>query len=70
MATPTTQDADANFLIRQAMGTGYQILSVLTPPLYTTFILMKRGRGAWSLNRLLRATWVGGLTGASDFDLL
>lgn len=65
MATPTTQDADVQYLVRQSMSTGYQTLSVLTPPLYTTFILMKRGRGAWSLNRLLRATWVGGVTGTS-----
>lgn len=66
MAVTTTHDADTNFLVRQSMSTGYQAFSVLTPPLYTAFILFRRGRGAWSLNRFLRATWIGGLTGASD----
>ena len=46
------------------MKTGYQVFSILTPSIYTAFILLKRGRGAWSLNRFLRATWVGGLAGA------
>lgn len=63
MAVSTTHDADTNFLVRQSMSTGYQVFSILTPPLYTIFVLMRRGRGAWSLNRFLRATWVGGLTG-------
>lgn len=60
----TTHDADTNFLVYQSMKTGYQVFSILTPSIYTAFILLKRGRGAWSLNRFLRATWVGGLAGA------
>ncbi|KAF9452853.1 hypothetical protein P691DRAFT_149582 [Macrolepiota fuliginosa MF-IS2] len=63
MLASTTHDADTNFLIRQSMSSGCQAFSIAVPPLYTAFIIMKRGRGAWSLNRFLRATWMGGLTG-------
>ncbi len=63
MTAITTHDADTNYLVRQSMQTGLQIFSLLTPPLYTAFVLMRRGKGAWSLNKLFRATWVGGLTG-------
>jgi len=63
MLASTAHDADTNFLVRQSMSSGYQALSIAVPPLYTAFVIMKRGRGAWSLNRFLRATWMGGLTG-------
>jgi len=55
-------DTDTKFLLHQSMKTGYQAFSILTPPVYTACVLLTRGR-AWSLNRFLRATWIGGLTG-------
>lgn len=57
-----SHDADTKFLVHQSMKTGYQAFSILTPPVYTAFVLLRRGR-TWSLNRFLRATWIGGLTG-------
>ncbi|EAU88386.2 hypothetical protein CC1G_05152 [Coprinopsis cinerea okayama7 len=60
-------EADTEFLVRKSMNTGYQVLSLLTPPAYTAFVIARRGRSAWSLNRTLRATWVGGLTGSAAF---
>lgn len=62
--TALAHSADTNYLVRQSMNTGYQILSLLTPPIYTALVLARRGRAAWSLNRTLRATWVGGIGGA------
>lgn len=62
MAT-STRSADTVYLVRKAMGVGYQLTSLMIPPLYTVLILARRGRGALSINRLLRATWLGGLGG-------
>jgi hypothetical protein len=61
--TMSTHAADTEYLVRKAAGTGYQFASLLIPPVYTTLILARRGRGTLSVNRLLRATWVGGLGG-------
>ncbi|KAF9793254.1 hypothetical protein BJ322DRAFT_1103671 [Thelephora terrestris] len=55
--------ADIEFFVRRGMTKGYQAMSLVTPPLYTIFILTRRGRGSWHLSRLLRATWVGGAVG-------
>jgi len=54
---------DTEYLVRQAMTTGYQWSSLLVPPVYVAYVLARRGRGALSINRVLRATWVGGLSG-------
>jgi len=59
----STHAADTEYLVRKAAGTGYQFASLLIPPVYTALILARRGRGTLSVNRLLRATWVGGLGG-------
>lgn len=55
--------ADIEFFVRRGMTKGYQAMSLVTPPLYTIFILTRRGRGSWHLSRFLRATWVGGAVG-------
>lgn len=57
--------ADIEFFVRRGMTKGYQAMSLVTPPLYTVFILTRRGRGAWHLSRFLRATWIGGAVGES-----
>jgi hypothetical protein len=57
--------ADTEFLVRRGMSKGYQWLSLLTPPAYTAFVLSQRGRAHFSINRLLRATWVGGAVGVA-----
>lgn len=65
MATITAAHAaDTEYLVRRSMTKGYQLLSLLTPPIYTAIILGRHGRGAFFINRLLRATWVGGAVGA------
>jgi hypothetical protein len=56
--------ADVEYLVRRKMTKGYQLFSLLTPPLYTAFVLARRGRSQFSMNRFLRATWVGGVAGA------
>ena len=55
--------ADIEFFVRRGMTKGYQAMSLVTPPLYTIFVLTRRGRGAWHLSRFLRATWIGGAVG-------
>ncbi|CCM02860.1 uncharacterized protein FIBRA_04972 [Fibroporia radiculosa] len=62
-ATPQAHAADVEFLVRRGMTKGYQVLSLLAPPLYATFALSRYGRSQFSVNRLLRATWVGGSVG-------
>ncbi|KZT26338.1 hypothetical protein NEOLEDRAFT_250580 [Neolentinus lepideus HHB14362 ss-1] len=52
--------ADAEVLVRRSMTKGYQLFSVLTPPIYAATVLYRRGRTGFSLNRFLRATWIGG----------
>jgi hypothetical protein len=59
----TSRTGDTEYLVRKAMNTGYQFASLLTPPVYTALILARRGRSALSVNRLLRATWLGGVGG-------
>lgn len=56
--------ADVEYLVRRSMTKGYQLFSLLTPPIYTAFVLTRRGRSHFTLNRLLRATWLGGAAGA------
>jgi len=62
---PTTHSADTEYLARNAMNAGYQLTSLLIPPLYVGFTLASPARrAAFSLNRMLRATWVGGIGGS------
>jgi len=70
-ATPQAHAADIEFLVRRGMTKGYQILSLVTPPLYATFALSRYGRAQFSVNRLLRATWIGssvGILGGGAFE--
>jgi len=56
--------ADIEYLIRRSMTKGYQLFSLLTPPIYAGFSLYHRkGRSHLTVNRLLRATWLGGAAG-------
>ncbi|EGN96166.1 hypothetical protein SERLA73DRAFT_76156 [Serpula lacrymans var. lacrymans S7.3] len=57
--------ADTEVLIRRSMTKGYELFSLLTPPIYTAFILARKGRGHFTINRLLRATWLGGAVGCA-----
>jgi hypothetical protein len=57
--------ADVEYLVRRGMTKGYQLFSLLTPPLYAAFVLSRRGKSQFSMNRFLRATWLGGAAGAS-----
>ncbi|TRM59379.1 hypothetical protein BD626DRAFT_409117 [Schizophyllum amplum] len=57
--------ADIQFLARKGMTTGYEVMSLLTPAAYTAYVLVKRGRSALYVNRILRATWIGGAIGAA-----
>ncbi|KAG6333824.1 hypothetical protein ID866_5256 [Astraeus odoratus] len=50
-------------LVRRSMTKGYELFSLLTPPAYAAFILARKGRGHFTANRFLRATWVGGALG-------
>jgi glutamate synthase domain-containing protein 1 len=62
-ADQAAHEADTEFLVRRGMTKGYQWLSLLTPPAYVAFVLSQRGRAHLSVNRLLRATWIGGAAG-------
>ncbi|PCH38374.1 hypothetical protein WOLCODRAFT_65147 [Wolfiporia cocos MD-104 SS10] len=62
-ATAQAHAADIEFMVRRGMAKGYQVMSLLAPPLYATFALSRYGRAQFSINRLLRATWVGGSAG-------
>ena len=55
--------ADTEYLVRRSMTKGYQLFSILTPPIYAGFSLFRKGRGHLTVNRVLRATWLGGATG-------
>ncbi|KZT11517.1 uncharacterized protein LAESUDRAFT_783808 [Laetiporus sulphureus 93-53] len=61
--TPQAHAADVEFMVRRGMTKGYQLLSLLTPPLYSAFALSRYGRAQFTINRLLRATWIGGSVG-------
>jgi hypothetical protein len=55
--------ADTQYLVRRSMTKGYQLFSILTPPVYIGLSLYRKGRGHITVNRLLRATWLGGVAG-------
>jgi hypothetical protein len=55
--------ADTEYLVRRSMTKGYQLFSIITPPIYAGFSLLRKGRGHLTVNRLLRATWLGGAAG-------
>jgi hypothetical protein len=58
--------ADTEYLVRRSMTKSYQLFSFLSPPVYAAFVLTRRGTSGMSLNRLLRATWIGGALGMDD----
>ncbi|KAI0747876.1 hypothetical protein C8Q80DRAFT_1168886 [Daedaleopsis nitida] len=62
-ATTQAHDADIEFFVRRGMTKGYQLLSFLTPPVYAVFAMTRYGRSHLSVNRILRATWIGGSLG-------
>jgi hypothetical protein len=55
--------ADTEYLVRRSATKGYQLFSILAPPLYAGFSIFRKGRGHLTVNRLLRATWLGGAAG-------
>jgi hypothetical protein len=58
MAAIRPAQADSEYVIRHGMTKGYQIFSLIAPPAYAIWVLL--GKGKLSVNRLLRATWIGG----------
>lgn len=60
--------ADTEYLVRRSMTKGYQLFSIITPPIYAGFSLFRKGRGYFTMNRLLRATWLGGTAGRHRKD--
>jgi hypothetical protein len=58
-----THAADIEVLIRRGMTKGYEVFSLLTPSAYAAFVLTRKGKGHLTVNRFLRATWVGGAVG-------
>jgi hypothetical protein len=58
-----THAADTEFFVRRGMTKGYQILSLLAPPVYVAFAISRHGRSHLNVNRVLRATWLGGSVG-------
>ncbi|KAH0830269.1 hypothetical protein J3R83DRAFT_1634 [Lanmaoa asiatica] len=65
MAAEGPHVADVEYLVRRSMTKGYQLFSLLTPPAYTVFVLARKGRAQFSINRVLRAAWVGGVVGCA-----
>ncbi|KAF8126529.1 hypothetical protein EV363DRAFT_1174107 [Boletus edulis] len=65
MAGQGSHAADVEFLVRRSMTKGYQLFSLLTPPAYVAFLFARKGRAQFSINRFLRATWVGGAIGCA-----
>ena len=59
--------ADVEYFVRRGMNKGYQFLSLLTPPLYVALAVSRYGRSHITVNRLLRATWLGGGAGMSPW---
>ncbi|THH10273.1 hypothetical protein EW145_g1438 [Phellinidium pouzarii] len=65
VSASAASSADREYLVRRSMSIGYQYFSLLMPPLYTAIVLSRRKMGTmpWSINRMLRATWAGGMAG-------
>ncbi|KAN0124041.1 hypothetical protein V8E52_002531 [Russula decolorans] len=55
--------ADTQYLVRRSMTKGYQLFSILTPPIYIGFNLFRKRSNHITVNRLLRATWLSGVAG-------
>ncbi len=55
--------ADTQYLVRRSMTKGYQLFTILTPPIYIGFHLFRKRSSHITINRLLRATWLGGVAG-------
>ncbi|KAH8117212.1 hypothetical protein DFH11DRAFT_988577 [Phellopilus nigrolimitatus] len=68
ISATVASSADREYLIRRSMSIGYQYFSLLMPPLYTAVVLSRRRMGAmpWSINRMLRASWIGGAVGVAQ----
>jgi hypothetical protein len=54
---------DTEYLVRRSMTKGYQLFSIITPPIYAGLSLFRKGRAHLTMNRLLRATCLGGVAG-------
>lgn len=62
-ATTQAHAADTEFFVRRGMTKGYQQMSILAIPLYLGFTIWRKGRSHVTVNRMLRATWIGGGVG-------
>nr|VWO98723.1 Uncharacterized protein [Ganoderma boninense] len=62
-AVAQAHNADIEYFVRRGMTKGYQLASLLTPVVYTVFATTRYGRSHINMNRLLRATWMGGSIG-------
>ncbi|PIL23767.1 hypothetical protein GSI_13517 [Ganoderma sinense ZZ0214-1] len=62
-AVAQAHNADIEYFVRRGMTKGYQLASLLTPVVYTVFATTRYGRSHINVNRLLRATWMGGSFG-------
>lgn len=61
--TSQAHAADTEYFVRRGMTKGYQIASLVAPPIYVAFVLSRYGRSHLTVNRALRSTWVGGTIG-------
>lgn len=68
VSAEVARSVDTEYLVRKSMTSGYHIFSLLAPPAYLAFTLSRYGRNSFSLNRLLRATWIGGGAGTTLFS--
>ena len=56
--------ADQEYLVRRSMLRGYQYTSLIAPPTYIAYTLARKR--SLTVNRVLRATWVGGILGTQN----
>ncbi|EJD33727.1 hypothetical protein AURDEDRAFT_18564, partial [Auricularia subglabra TFB-10046 SS5] len=54
---------DYNDVVKNAAQAGWQVASLAVPPFYVALTIARRGRSAVTLNSVMRAQWIGGVTG-------
>ncbi len=53
--------SDKEYLFRKSIHNGYIYASLAAPPLYSAFLFANKN--PWTVNKTLRATWIGGVAG-------
>lgn len=69
-AVTQAHSLDTEYFVRRGIRKGFQTMSLAAPPIYAAFVFSRYGRSHFTINRILRASYIGGGTGETYVEVL